>query len=168
MPCALARAPRQMLPPPTTTAIWTPSSRTRLICSEIIFTTSRSTPKPDSPASASPLSFRTTRRYTGPFVLIVPPLSQNCFSPPRRFPFRTRANPRVAARIRRREKGRGCVRPGRTPSPSPSSLRLVLLAAAVLAALEASEPAHGDVFAQGRDLLLNQIPDLPIRVFDER
>src|SRR5690606_28921138 len=81
---------------------------------------------------------------------------------------RTRANPRVAARIRRREKGRGCVRPGRTPSPSPSSLRLVLLAAAVLAALEASEPAHGDVFAQGRDLLLNQIPDLPIRVFDER
>src|SRR5688572_5665242 len=63
MPSALACVPRRMLPPPITTPISAPSP-----CSDWISSVNRSTtfgemPKPCSPASASPLSFSTTRRY---------------------------------------------------------------------------------------------------------
>src|SRR5690606_8243434 len=63
MPSWLACVPRTMLPPPITRPMSTPSS-----CNDWISSVSRSTtggemPKPCSPASASPLSFRTTRPY---------------------------------------------------------------------------------------------------------
>src|SRR5690606_12119219 len=65
MPAWLAVAPRQMFPPPTTAATWTPIRQTSRISPASRRTTLRSIPKPPSPARASPLSFTTIRRYSG-------------------------------------------------------------------------------------------------------
>src|SRR5262245_48233402 len=65
MPAALAAMPRKMLPPPITMATWTPSSVTSRISAPTRSSTGGSIPYPWSPASASPESFRTIRRYRG-------------------------------------------------------------------------------------------------------
>src|SRR5688572_12316954 len=62
MPRALAARPRKMLPPPTTMAISVPSVFAALIWDAMPRTTSGSIPYSCSPMSASPESFRSTRR----------------------------------------------------------------------------------------------------------
>src|SRR2546423_1049843 len=63
MPCSATVAPRMMLPPPMTTATWTPRSRTLRISSARYFVYSGEIPNSRSPRSASPESFSTTRPY---------------------------------------------------------------------------------------------------------
>src|SRR6267378_8017210 len=63
MPCSATVAPRMMLPPPMTTATWTPRSRTFRISSARYFVYSGEMPNSRSPRSASPESFSTTRPY---------------------------------------------------------------------------------------------------------
>src|SRR5262245_22095665 len=65
MPRSAAAAPRQMLPPPTTTPISVPSSLvTSRICREMLESVAESMMPPvRSPISASPLIFNRTRRY---------------------------------------------------------------------------------------------------------
>src|SRR5438309_4973999 len=63
MPCSATVAPRMMLPPPLTTATWTPRSRTLRISSARYFVYSGEMPNSRSPSSASPESFSTTRPY---------------------------------------------------------------------------------------------------------
>src|SRR5215470_13128399 len=65
MPAALAAMPLKMLPPPITMATWTPRSMTSRISAPTRSSTGGSIPYPWSPASASPESFRTMRRYRG-------------------------------------------------------------------------------------------------------
>src|SRR5262245_60377930 len=83
--------PRQMLPPPTTTAIWTPRSTTSASWRPISAVDSVLIPDPSDGANASPESLRRTRRYSvlpalwpapvsvtfarAPLVDEVPPLS---------------------------------------------------------------------------------------------
>src|SRR5476651_1532391 len=64
MPAASCGLPRQMFPPPTTTAIETPSACTAAISFAITVVVSTST-LPPLPANASPESFRRTRRKAG-------------------------------------------------------------------------------------------------------
>src|ERR1700722_16802751 len=64
MPAASCGLPRQMLPPPTTTAIETPSACTAAISFAMTVVVSTST-LPPLPANASPESFRRTRRKAG-------------------------------------------------------------------------------------------------------
>src|SRR6266516_2291493 len=66
MPASAAAKPRMILPPPTTTATWVPSSRTSASCSVTPSILPKSTPKPErSSAKASPESFSSTRSYRG-------------------------------------------------------------------------------------------------------
>src|SRR5471030_1901916 len=64
MPAASCGLPRQMLPPPTTTAIETPSACTAAISLAMTVVVSTST-LPPVPANASPESFSRTRRKAG-------------------------------------------------------------------------------------------------------
>src|SRR5581483_9803103 len=64
MPAASCTLPRQMFPPPTTTAIETPLRETSAICSAIACVVSTSTPV-SSPANASPEIFSRTREKRG-------------------------------------------------------------------------------------------------------
>src|ERR1700733_12441288 len=64
MPAASCGLPRQMLPPPTTTATETPSACTAAISFAITVVVSTST-LPPLPANASPESFSRTRRKAG-------------------------------------------------------------------------------------------------------
>src|SRR3990172_8036743 len=63
MPNWLAWAPRQKLPPPTTTATWMPRSLAVLICAAMRLTAPGSMPKARSPIRASPLTFNKMRLY---------------------------------------------------------------------------------------------------------
>src|ERR1700730_306829 len=63
MPCSATGAPRMTMPPPMTTATWTPRSRTLRISSARYFVYSGEMPNSRSPRSASPESFSTTRPY---------------------------------------------------------------------------------------------------------
>src|SRR5579871_1652801 len=65
MPRAAAARPRKMLPPPTTMATSTPRLSTAATSAAIACTDSGSVPYSRSPISASPESFRRTRRKTG-------------------------------------------------------------------------------------------------------
>src|SRR5258708_4908637 len=65
MPRADNAAPRNMLPPPTTTATCTPSRDASLISRAKCDTASGSIPSPAPPANASPDSLRTTRCQAG-------------------------------------------------------------------------------------------------------
>src|SRR5581483_7239106 len=56
----LNRSPRMKFPPPTTTAICTPSRATRAICSAMNRTIGAFKPDFSSPARASPLNFNST------------------------------------------------------------------------------------------------------------
>src|SRR5918995_1333991 len=56
--------PRQMFPPPTTTAIWTPRSTTSASCRPISAVASVLMPEPSNGANASPESLRRTRWYS--------------------------------------------------------------------------------------------------------
>src|ERR1700744_5971673 len=64
MPAASCGLPRQMLPPPTTTATLTPSECTAAISFAIAVVVSTST-LPSAPANASPESFSRTRLKAG-------------------------------------------------------------------------------------------------------
>src|ERR1700677_1150913 len=64
MPAASCGLPRQMLPPPTTTAIEAPSACTAAISLAMTVVVSTST-LPPLPANASPESFSRTRRKAG-------------------------------------------------------------------------------------------------------
>src|SRR3954470_14410886 len=67
MPALAPVIPRQMLPPPTTTAISMPSSaRTSTISDASCSSTLPSMPYPSSPAKASPESFSSTRGHRAP------------------------------------------------------------------------------------------------------
>src|SRR5437588_7294621 len=61
MPRSASTRPRNMLPPPTTTATWVPSRTAATICSAICSTTSWSMPSGSSPEKAAPDSLSTTR-----------------------------------------------------------------------------------------------------------
>src|ERR1039457_3275114 len=65
MPRSLPVTPRKMFPPPTTTTICTPNSRTSRICSAMRCTASGQMPTPVSPPSASPLNLTSTRENLG-------------------------------------------------------------------------------------------------------
>src|SRR5512132_4046044 len=79
MPPALAATPRKMLPPPMTMATCTPRTMTSRTSSAMRSSTGGSMPYPWSPASASPESFRTIRRYAGrrrpASAVMLPPLA---------------------------------------------------------------------------------------------
>src|SRR5512132_517225 len=78
MPTALAAMPRKMLPPPMTMATCTPSAVTSRTSAPTRSRTGGSIPYPWFPASASPESFRTIRRYTGrPSAPVVTRLPSN-------------------------------------------------------------------------------------------
>ena len=62
MPCSCSAAPRKMLPPPTTMAIWTPPSLTSATSAAIRPTVTGSMPNGSPPANDSPDSFRSTLR----------------------------------------------------------------------------------------------------------
>src|SRR6478735_12338296 len=62
MPCCASSAPRKKLPPPMTTATWTPERATSATCRATSATTSGSTPRLPPPKT-SPESLRTTRLY---------------------------------------------------------------------------------------------------------
>src|SRR5690606_18475685 len=64
MPASAPAIPRQMLPPPTTTATSTPASRTSTISPAMYWVKAPSMPEPVSPAKASPESLSRRRRYT--------------------------------------------------------------------------------------------------------
>src|ERR1039458_6320562 len=64
MPAASCGLPRQILPPPTTTATETPSACTAAISLAMTVVVSTST-LPPVPANASPESFSRTRRKAG-------------------------------------------------------------------------------------------------------
>src|SRR3990172_8072048 len=63
MPVSATVAPRQKLPPPTTTATSTPCSVARAICQAMLSMVEASIPNGRSPIRASPLSFTSARRY---------------------------------------------------------------------------------------------------------
>src|SRR5829696_8269884 len=72
MPLPAPVAPRQMLPPPTTTATSTFSSvRTSAISWATWNTTSPSMELPPLPANASPDSLRTTRFHLAPLITVL-------------------------------------------------------------------------------------------------
>src|SRR6516162_4247337 len=63
MPLSASSRPRNMFPPPTTAATWTPSLTTATISRAIRCTTAGEMPSGSSPEKASPDSFATTRRH---------------------------------------------------------------------------------------------------------
>src|SRR5512144_2379026 len=65
MPRSDSAAPRNMLPPPTTTASWTPAQTTSAIASAMCATTRASMPSDSLPANASPETVSRTRRQRG-------------------------------------------------------------------------------------------------------
>src|SRR6266704_821174 len=62
MPLSASSRPRNMFPPPTTTATWTPSCTTATISLAMRWTTVGEMPSGSSPEKASPDSLTTTRR----------------------------------------------------------------------------------------------------------
>src|SRR5207342_953329 len=78
--------PRQMLPPPTTTAGWMPRSMISASCRATSAVATSEIPEPESGAKASPESFSSTRWYVGraapPSLMpaAVPPLSDRCWT----------------------------------------------------------------------------------------
>src|SRR5690348_14002354 len=65
MPRSARAAPRNMLPPPTTAATWTPSFTAAMISAARWATTSGEIPRGSAPANRPPDSFSTTRRQLG-------------------------------------------------------------------------------------------------------
>src|SRR5713101_10087650 len=65
MPRSARAAPRNMLPPPTTAATWTPSFTAAMISAARWATTSGEMPRGSAPANSPPDSFSTTRRQLG-------------------------------------------------------------------------------------------------------
>src|SRR5207342_2893169 len=138
--------PRQMLPPPTTTAGWMPRSMISANCRATSAVATSEMPEPESGAKASPESFSSTRWYVG---RAAPPSiirSAIPFVPVRR------AAPGLCSHASGSIRNRGQL------------TRLAL----VLAQAVPGEALHRDLLARLRADLVQQILDRVRRVFDVR